>query len=229
MDHRENANNASGFMKDLESGGEDFNDMITENGKTFRVPYRMVKEVIFKNLRKEELKDMEHSARLQYRLLLMDPILKAKVEFNKQRIVIVYNPVGADNRKEKISERELMEFLAKEGIKVDRSSVDERDVDYYNEIYRYQFDPVSIREHPPYSYTREQWREMKPAWEKMRDEAEAVKKEKFREWQRSFLDAHPELAKEYNHVPQKKKPTLMERIFGKKKDEKEKGFWFHGA
>ncbi|MDE1851377.1 MAG: hypothetical protein KGH69_01655 [Candidatus Micrarchaeota archaeon] len=229
MDHRDNLNKGNAYMKDLEADGE-FNDMITENGRTFRVPYRMVKEVIFKNIKKEEMKDMEHSARLQYRLLLMDPILKAKVEFNKQRVIIVYNPVGADNRKEKISERELIEFLAKEGVNVDKSSMEERDVDYYNEIYKYQFEPESIREHPPYGYTREQWKQMKPSWEKMRDEAEAAKIEKFHAWQQGFVEKHPELHAEQGFVPQKKKKAgLMERIFGKKKEEKEKGFWFHGA
>lgn len=228
MDHREHANNANGFMKDIEAN-EDFNDMITENGKTFRVPYRMVKEVVFKNVKKEEMKDMEHSARLQYRLLLMDPVLKAKVEFNRQRITIVYNPVGADNRKEKISERELIEFIAKEGVHVERGSMEERDVDYYNEIYRYQFEPDSIREHPPYGYTREQWRQMKPSWEKMRDAAESAKIEKFHEWQEGFIEKHPEMHKEYGFVPKKRKMTIMERLFGRKKEDKDKGFWFHGA
>lgn len=227
MDRRETAPEESAFQKDLQNDS-DFNDWITIDGKSYRVPYRMVKEVVFENLKKEELKDLEHAARLQYRLMLMDPILKAKVEFNKLRATVTYNPVGADNRKEKISERELIDFIAKEGVHVDPNAIKERDVDYVKEIYSYQYDPLTIREHPPYGYTREQWAKMKPEWERKQAEDKVRKVEKFRAFQESYLEKHPELAKEYGYVPQPKKLSLKERIFGRKK-EKEKGFWFHGA
>src|SRR5580700_1080029 len=138
MDRREGVSE-SGFKKDLEQQSDDYNDKVMEDGKPIRVPYSMVKEVIFTNLSEIELRDIEHSARLQYRLLLMDPVLKAKVEFIRKKIIITYNPTGAENRKEKISQRELVEFLAKEGVHVNIDYIAERDVDYYNEIYKYQF------------------------------------------------------------------------------------------
>lgn len=227
MDRREGVSE-SGFKKDLEQQ-DDYNDKIMEDGKPIRVPYGMIKEVTFSDISQTELRDIEHSARLQYRLLLMDPILKAKIEFHKKRIIITYNPTGSENRKEKINQQELLEFLEKEGVHVKKDAISERDVDYYNEIYKYQFDPVSIREHAPYGYSREEWKKMKPEYTIAAAKNLQDKQDKFHTWQDSYLQEHPELWKEYNYTPQEKKPTLMEKIFGKKKREKEKGFWFHGT
>ncbi len=229
MDRRD-VNEGPAYLKDKEVSDDDvsYDGKIMENGVPVRVPYKLIKEVTFNNVSKQELRDIEHSARLQYRLLLMDAILKAKVEFNKQRIIITYNPTGADNRKEKVSQRELVDFLAKEGVHIDQNSIDEKDVDYYNEIYKYQFDPTAIREHAPYTYTREQWKKMKPKWTKMRDEAEAAKLVKFRNWQQNYAVKHSDiLAAEAAAAPKKKRGVLA-KLFGKK-EENEKGFWFHGT
>ncbi|MDE1860508.1 MAG: hypothetical protein KGH72_02205 [Candidatus Micrarchaeota archaeon] len=229
MDRRDNAPQESGFAKDLEEEVE-YDDRVTYNGKTYRVPYKLIKEVTFTKLNQAELRDIEHSARLQYRLLLMDPVLRAKVEFIRGKITIIYNPVGADNRKEKISMRDLIDFLAKEGVYVDSNSMSERDVDYVEEIFKTQFDPASIREHPPYSYSLAEWKKMKPKYEKEKAEFDKAKLDKFHEWQGKYISSYPEIAGELGIKvdEQPKKPSLKDRIFGKKK-EKEKGFWFHGA
>ena len=73
---------------------------ITEDGKQYRVPYRTIKQVIFTSLSKEELIDIPHAARLQYRLMLLDPVIKARVDFTKLKMSIIYNPREADNLKE---------------------------------------------------------------------------------------------------------------------------------
>ena len=136
MDRRDSAPEESAFLKDLKAEDAEYDDKVEYNGKTFRVPYRMIKEVVFSDLSRDELKDIEHSARLQYRLLLMDSVLKAKVEFNWNRITITYNPLEAKNRKEKTSRQQLIDFLAKEGINVKTSHTKERDLDYFEEIYK---------------------------------------------------------------------------------------------
>lgn len=228
MDKRE-VHKASGFLEDLKKDdGKEYNDKITEDGKEYRVPYRVVKEIVFRNVSKEDMIDIEHAARLQYRLMLMDAVLRAKVEFNHGIITIVYNNPEAENRKEKVSKEELIGFLAKEGVHVDAGSAQERDFDYYKEMYSYQFNPPVIRERPPYGYSQEEWKRMKPEWEAKKAEYEKKKWEKFRAYQDSYLEKHPELAAEMGVEVKQRKMTLSEKIFGKKgKDEK--GFWFHGA
>jgi len=227
MDRRESAPEESGFLKDLKTEEIEYDDKVEYKGKTYRVPYKMIKEVVFSNLDQSELGDMEHSARLQYRLLLLDSVLKAKVEFIRNRITITYNPTDSGNRKEKISQQQLVDFLAKEGVYVDPAHVAERDVNYFEDIYKYQFEPETIREHAPYGYSLKEWRSMKPAWEKKRDETIKEKYSKFQEWQDNYLDSHPDLAKEYGVVTKPKDSSIMERIRGKKGGDK--GFWFHGV
>ena len=73
MDRRENAPEESGFLKDLKTDEVEYDDKVDYKGKTYRVPYKMIKEVVFSNLDQTELQDFEHSARLQYRLLLWIP------------------------------------------------------------------------------------------------------------------------------------------------------------
>ena len=228
MDRRENAPEENGFLKDLKTEEIDYDDKVEYNGKTYRVPYKMIKEVVFANLNPQELQDIEHAARLQYRLLLLDSVLKAKVEFIRNKIIITYNPPEAKNRKDKVSQQQLAEFLAKEGVNVNPSHISERDVDYFEEIYKYQFEPATIREHAPYGYTREEWKRMKPEWEKKQKEAIAAKYDKFKNWQNTYLETHTDLAKEYGYTPEPKKLSIMDRIKGKRND-KEKGFWFHGV
>src|SRR5271155_3800014 len=81
----------------------EFDAYVVENGEKFRVPYKIIKKVIFTELKKEELIDIPHAARLQYRLMLLDPVIKATVDFTKSKISILYNPREAENIREKIS------------------------------------------------------------------------------------------------------------------------------
>jgi hypothetical protein len=232
MDRRD-IHQESEYQKELKQKDVEYDDKIVENGKEYRIPYKMVKQVVFSEIRKEELRDLEHSARLQYRLLLQDSVLKAKVEFAKLRITIVFNPSDALNRKEKIDVEGLINFLSNEGVSVDRAHIETTDYDYYKQMYAYQFDPAVIREHPPYSYTKEQWAKMKDEWEKNSKEYEKTKVERFHKWQEDYLQKHPELAAELGVEIKPVKLSLKEKLLGKKaaKDDskKEKGFWFHGV
>ena len=82
-----------------------FDPYVEEKGNKFRVPYRMIKRVAFTNVKKSEMIDIPHAARLQYRLMLLEPIIKASVDFTKAKITVTYNPDTSDNNKEKISLR----------------------------------------------------------------------------------------------------------------------------
>ncbi len=234
MDRRENTDDIT-YQKELEqerAENKAYEEYVEENGVKFRVPYKMVKEVTFTNLKKEELIDTEHSARLQYRLMLLDAVLFAKVEFVARKIKITYNPLEAESRKTKIGLQQIIDYLAKEGVHTSAQEMQERDIDYYNEIYKYQFSPPSIREHAPYGYTLEEWKKMKPEYEASKEIYEKEKLEKFHAWQHDYLIQHPELAAELGVKIEKEeaKPTFLGKIFKKqKKQEGEKGFWFHGV
>lgn len=184
------------YKQDLEkmreSGVQD-KGWVNEDGIEVRMPYRMIREVTFSGVSQQELADMEHAARLQYRLLLQDPIIKAWVNFVKRRIIVIYNPKGADNIREKMSLEELVGFLGKEGVHVDIANAAERDYDYYKEFYNYAFNPKVIREHAPYGYTEEQWKRMKPEWEKKMAEGRKRKWLKFLDYQKSYEKLHPEI------------------------------------
>ena len=159
MDHRE-TNDVNAYEKDLKN--EDiYDEYVTIDGKQFRIPYKVVKEVTFSDVKKEELISIENSGRLQYRFMLLEPVLRAKVEFTKGKITVVYNPTTAKNRKEKMSREDIIKFLDTEGVHVSNCPISERDFDYFVEMYSYQFDPPSIRERPPYGYTAAEWRSMK--------------------------------------------------------------------
>ncbi len=222
MDRRANVSESS-YEKDLKDGTE-FDEFLTINGKRYRVPYRIVREVAFSDVRKDELIDLEHAARLQYRLLLMEPVLRAKVEFAKQRITIVYNNLEAQNRKEKIGLEALLDFISKEGVHLYANPREERDFNYVSEMYGYHFEPKSIREHPPYGYSREEWLKMKPGYERSAALGRQRNLESFHAFQSSYAEEHPEV---FGKAAQQK-PRLMQRLFkgGKKK---QKGFWFHGV
>ena len=186
------------YQQDLQAEKEqghldDSKGYIEENGKRFRLPYGMIREAVFSNVDEASMVDQQHAARLQYRLLLKDPIIKAYVEFSKGKITVIYNPKGADNIREKISLDELISFFEGEGVRVDRNSVTEREYDYYKEFYSYAFSPKRIREHPPYGYTEAQWKKMKPDWEKKVVKYEKVKLDKFREYQKEYEKQHPEV------------------------------------
>ncbi len=236
MDRRdETETNEYTYQKELErekSDSKQYNEYVEENGERFYMPYHMVKEVLFADISKEDLGDSEHAARLQYRLMLQEAVLFAKVEFVARRIKITYNPESAtDNRKAKTTMEKLIEFLADEGVRVNTKSVAERDVDYYNEIYRYHFNPQVIREHPPWGYTLDEWKGMKAGYEAKKATYEEQKLNNFHEFQNEYLGEHPELAEQIGvkHMPASGNKKGMLGLFGKKaRKTKEKGFWFHG-
>ncbi|HUY70516.1 MAG TPA: hypothetical protein VMV00_03035 [Candidatus Baltobacteraceae bacterium] len=222
-------------VKQAEEENSDFEAYVTEDGKKYHVPYRMIKKLIFSNVSKEELKDIQHSARLQYRLMLMDPVIKANVNFTKRIITILYNPKTADNIREKTSKEELMDFLAKQGVNVDTKFMVDEDYDYYKNLYTYAYMPPKIRETTPYGYTKEEWLKLKDDWEVKMQKGEEAKLGKHRAWQDSYLEANPEIQKAI--APDFKptvavagKTSLLGGLLGKKPSakKKEKGFWFHG-
>ncbi len=145
---------------------------ITENGVKVRLPYRMIKKVTITGLDQKELIDIPHTARLQYRLLLFDAVIKAKIEFVKKRMYIIYNNPEADNAKEKMSLQQLTDFLAKEGVHIKPESTKVEDYDYYKQYYSTTFFPESIREAPPYGWTREQWAKEKIRVQKLKEKME---------------------------------------------------------
>lgn len=193
---------------------------IIEKGNRIRVPYRMVKQVIFTNVKQSgEFSDPEHAARLQYRLLLNDAILKARVHYIRNKILIIYNPKDAGNLKDKIDLDGIKAFLKEQKVEIDENSISDEPYDYYKDFYTYAFDSPSIREHPPYGYTLKEWKKMKPDWEKKIKEYTKKKEltqEKFRQ---DYLIEHPELAKELG---------IEIKDSEKKPKKSERGFWFHG-
>jgi hypothetical protein len=229
MDHSNVDVNVKQDMKEESSG---FNTYVIENGKQYRVPYRMIKKATFTNISMEELIDIPHAARLQYRLMLMDPVIKATVDFTKSKITILYNPREADNIREKISLDELKEFLAKQGVNVNDSHSTVEDYDYYKDLYTDAYTSPSIRERAPYGYSMEEWRKMKPEWEAKMKEGEKLKQQKYREFQENYLAENPEMAQKivegYKPGNAWVKVAFLGKIFGKR-EQKEKGFWFHGV
>ena len=230
MDH----SNVDVEVKQADStGAPEYDDYVIEDGKQFRVPYKMIKKVTFTNVNKEELIDIPHAARLQYRLMLMDPVLKATVDFTKAKIAILYNHREAQNQKEKISVDELKEFLAKQGVNVYSEHTLVEDYDYYKNLYTYAYTPPSIRERAPYAYTMDEWKKMKPEWEEKMKVSEIEKKEKFKKFQEGYLETVPEMApvivEGYKPKPAAViKKTFFGKLFGKKEQKRDKGFWFHG-
>ena len=158
-----------------------------------RMPYRKIKKVTFTNIKREELIDIPHAARLQYRLMLLDAVIKARVNYAKGQISIIYNPVGADNIREKISLEGLISFLEHEGVHIDRNNMKDEDFDYVEEFYSYAFNPKVIREHPPYGMSIEEWKVRKAELEKEAKELEEKKLKKFREWQKKYKEEHKDI------------------------------------
>jgi hypothetical protein len=194
MDRRDNqqVEKQSGFEQESEMAkGE--SHFVMEDGKRFRMPYTIIKKVTFSNLDQTELQDIPHCARLQYRLLLFDAVIKAKVDYHKKFIRIVYNHPEAENIKEKISRDKLIEFLAGEGVHVrnDAGNMEEVDYDYKKELYDYAYFPPSIREAPPYGWTREEWKQHKAEQEKKKRRLE--------------------------------NPTIIDKVLGRNKTKKKKG------
>ena len=129
MDHGNFTSTVS--QDEVRKENAEFNQYVEEDGKKFRVPYRIIKKATFSNVSRKELIDIPHAARLQYRLMLLDPILKARVDFTRGRIIVLYNPKSSDNNKEKMSLDELVEILASQGVHIDRNGIEDIDYDYF--------------------------------------------------------------------------------------------------
>ncbi len=233
LDRRNLGPQESSYKRDLANSDEkeskEYDGIVVENGKEYRIPYRMIREVTFTDLNKDELIDFEHSARLQYRLLLNDAVLRAKVEFAKLSIVIMFNPDDSDNYKEKISLDGIKDFLASEGVHVEKNKTSLREVDYYEEIYKTQFDPISVRERPPYSYTKEQWKGMKSGWYRKVAETDKKKLDNYHRWQDEYAELHKEDADLKKRDGNSGNSVLGGILHRKKPKDDDKGFWFHGA
>ncbi|MDE1856815.1 MAG: hypothetical protein KGH98_01885 [Candidatus Micrarchaeota archaeon] len=233
MDHREVVHESQ-YQKDLKQQAEaeekEYDDYVVEDGKRFRVPYKMIKRVVFRDVSQKEMVDLEHAARLQYRLMLQDPIIKASINYVKSTITVLFNPDTAENRREKISVDQLIKFLADEGVHVDRSKMDLEDYDYYKNFYSYAFNPPSIRERPPYGYSMKQWKDMKDEYLKKYEEGNVKKLEKFQQWRKEYEATHWNAEQAEGQNDNGKKP-LLAGIFSRKKPKanKDKGFWFHGV
>lgn len=211
-----------------------FDYRIVEDGKIYTLPYRIIKQVTFTSLKKEELIDIPHAARLQYRLMLLEPVIKARVDFTKSKMIVIYNPRGAENMREKMSLEELKDFLAKQGVNVSDEHTVEEDYDYKKQLYDYAYNPPSIRERAPYGYTQDEWKGMKDEWQEKMKNGEIEKQEKYRKFQESYLAENPEIAARIvpGYKPKEAiavKQTFFGKLFGKREAKKEKGFWFHGV
>ncbi len=169
--------------------GSNLGPYVIEDGKQYRMPYGIVRKATFSNLKKAELMDTPHSARLQYRLMLLGAVIKAAVDFDDARITIIYNPSNADNRSDKTTLGELIGALSKEGVKTDQASTSDTDYDYYKDIYTYSYNPKTIKESPPYGYTETEWSKMRAKWQKKMEESKIKKQAKFRLWQENYLNS----------------------------------------
>ena len=191
MDHREEQAHQNAYARDLQAqiDEEDLErEWVTIDGQRYRVPYKVIKRVVFTSVDKKDFVDQEHAARLQYRLMLQDAIIKATVDYLRAKITIIYNPKEADNHKEKIDVDEIIEFLKKEGVHVSKgNNMQLEDYDYYANFYSYAYNPKRIREHAPYGWDMNKWKEMRPQWEQKMQEGEKAKMEKFHAWQSEYM------------------------------------------
>jgi hypothetical protein len=211
MDH---SNVDVDVTREEEKAGLGFDYHITEDGKQYTLPYRIIKQVTFTNLKIGELVDIPHAARLQYRLMLLEPVIKAWVDYTKSKIVVIYNPREAKNLREKMSLEELRDFLSKQGVNVSTDTMHEEDYDYKRRLYDYAYSSPSVRESAPYSYTVEEWRGMKPEWEEKMKKGEFEKKEKFRKFQEGYLEANPDVVEKVE-PGYKPKGTVKVGLFGR--------------
>lgn len=184
-------------LKDTESLTEEDLDkqyITDEEGNRFRIPYKMVKLLTIKNVKRVgEFRDQPHVARLQYRLMEKDEILKATLNFAKSEMMITYNPKDSDNFKKKTDLDEILDFLKSQGLEIDKEKdVSEEPYDYINSFYNRAFNPPEIRDRPPYGYTPEEWKTMRAKYEEKKEKMKAEKWEKFKEWQKEYEKKHPE-------------------------------------
>ncbi|BCS90985.1 MAG: hypothetical protein ARM1_0442 [Candidatus Micrarchaeota archaeon] len=220
--------NKISYSDDRLNHNEGFNPYIEENGVKFIIPYKIITEVKFK-VKKEDLIDIPHSARLQYRLMLLDAVIRATVDFTRERITIVYNDVNNFNNKPKLSIDEIVEFLNVNGVHVSRDDIIERrDYDYYKEFYSYTYNPKVIRKAAPYGISQEEWDRIAPEYERMIKEAERKKIDSFKAWQRQYELEHRDVFGVTDNLSEDKGVLQrFKRLFIKKEDSN-KGYWFHG-
>lgn len=164
---------------------------VLDGAKRYRMPYRAVRNVTFSSLKKEDLQDSRHAARLQYRLMLIEPVIKAAVDFSELKISVIYNPNGASNGRPGTDIGTISEFLEKEGVHVHPKSTRDSAYDYYSQLYSYAYSPARIRKSTPYGYSLRAWMEIAPSYEKKTARADKEKLEKFRAWQSRYLKEHP--------------------------------------
>ncbi|MGC9099007.1 MAG: hypothetical protein ACP5HW_00450 [Candidatus Micrarchaeia archaeon] len=117
------------------------------------IPYDKIKYAKIK-VKKEELIDMPHAARLQYRLLTNEAIIKAKVHFNEGLIELYYNPKGKENKslQPKTSMEEILKILADNNVHAKTEDVKEEVVDYKEKLFEPTFHPKEIRKVKPYGW-----------------------------------------------------------------------------
>jgi hypothetical protein len=115
------------------------------------VPYKKIVHAEIK-VDKSRLIDIPHAARLQYRLLLNDAIIKAKVSFTKGSIELYYNKEGSDNEMPKVSLENVLTLLKENGVEPQKDGINEKEVDYKDTLYNYAFKPKEIKRAKPYGW-----------------------------------------------------------------------------
>jgi len=157
MDRRE-LHNTQGYAEELARESKEEIDVskeyIKEGDALIRMPYRKIKKVTFTNIKKEELKDIPHAARLQYRLLTNDAIIKAKVHYQKELIEIYYNPKSSENKstQPKMSLDEIIKILNENSVHPEKDAIKEEIVDYKKTLFDRAFNAKQIRHAKPYSW-----------------------------------------------------------------------------
>ncbi|MGC8662386.1 MAG: hypothetical protein ACP5RT_01210 [Candidatus Micrarchaeia archaeon] len=117
------------------------------------IPYDKIRHVII-NVKKEELVDIPHSARLQYRLLTNDAIIKAKVNYQKGTIEIYYNPEEKENKSQlkKISLNKILEILEENNVHAKADDAKGEVVDYKETLFKEAYNPKEIKHIKPYGW-----------------------------------------------------------------------------
>ncbi|MGC8709997.1 MAG: hypothetical protein ACP5RF_00045 [Candidatus Micrarchaeia archaeon] len=115
------------------------------------IPYKKIVHAVI-SVDKKGLVDVPHAARLQYRLLLNDAIIKAKVSFAKGSIELYYNKKGAENELPKISLDGIIALLKENGVEPKENGIKEEEVEYKDTLYNYAFEPKEIKKAKPYGW-----------------------------------------------------------------------------
>ncbi len=121
------------------------------------IPYDKIVHATIK-VKKAELIDIPHAARLQYRLMTNDAIIKAKVHFQKEYIELYYNPKSEENKsmQPKISLDEIIKILNDNGVHPLKNGIKEEIVDYKTTLFDKMFNPPQIREIRPHGWGQSQ-------------------------------------------------------------------------